>query len=107
MPSDLPTSERLNAPAISCKLLRNLANSGMIGIGMTSETQGADWMSNLDWLREREAKILARLRDEDSAGCRVSVRRCDRGARRDALAIIQRRIAELEAVDRIENPAEA
>jgi len=58
-----------------------------------------DWMSNLDWLREREAKILARIRDEASPTRRVSVRPCDRRARRDALEMIQRRIAEVEAIE--------
>jgi hypothetical protein len=59
----------------------------------------ADWMGSLDWLREREAKIQARIQDESSQTPRTSIRPADRRARRDALAIIRRRIAELEAVN--------
>lgn len=57
-----------------------------------------DWMADLDWLHEREEKILARICAEDSPGSRVSTKPSDRRARRQALLMIRRRIAELEAV---------
>jgi hypothetical protein len=54
-------------------------------------------MNNLDWLLQREAKIVARISEEHSPTGRESGRPSDRQARRDALMVIRRRIAELEA----------
>ncbi len=57
----------------------------------------ADWMSDIDWLRQREEKILARICEEDAPTGRMSPKPSDRRARRDALLMIRLRIAELEA----------
>ncbi len=55
-----------------------------------------DWMSRVDWLVERASRIEARIREEESANTRISRRPADRRARREALLVIRRRIAELE-----------
>ncbi len=53
-------------------------------------------MSRVDWLVERASRIEARIREEESANTRISRRPADRRARREALLVIRRRIAELE-----------
>ncbi len=53
-------------------------------------------MSRVDWLIERASRIEARIREEESANTRISRRPGDRRARREALLVIRRRIAELE-----------
>jgi len=55
-----------------------------------------DWMSRVDWLVERASRIEARIREVESTG-RAPRRPSYQRARRDALAVIKQRIAELEA----------
>ncbi len=59
------------------------------------ESQGG-----LAWLRERERAITERVRAEDDPSSGVSRTPADRRARRDALAVIRRWIADLESADR-------
>src|SRR5437773_11226136 len=58
-----------------------------------------DWMSSIDWLVECEARLEARIRQEQSAATRIPRKPADRRARRDAWQLVRRRIAELKAVN--------
>ena len=59
----------------------------------------------LDWLHEREARILARMSQEDSPVGRIPAKPADRRARRDALIVIRRWIADLESGETTGGPS--
>jgi hypothetical protein len=63
----------------------------------TRPPQGGAWMDDLDWLRSRERTICWRIHNEGSVTPRVPVDPSSRRARRLALGVVQRRIAELES----------
>ena len=78
-------------------MTNRIASSG----GMRRPKTPGGWMDSIDFLRSREERIEARIRDEESITGRTSKRPSDRRARLDALAVVRRRIGELEAAQDI------